>query len=128
MKVTHGRAQGTDSLQQSGTYTGEVWADPVITDVPGVGMYHVFFAPSARTFWHTHGGGQILHVTSGRGMVVSRTTGAAAIRAGDVIWIEPGEPHWHGATKDTYLVHTAISLGAPEWLGAVTDQDYGDAH
>lgn len=128
MEVRHGRVPDVGSLRQSETYSGEVWADPVLADVPGVSMHHVFFAPGARTFWHTHGGGQILHVTSGRGMVVSRTTGAVVVRAGDVIWIEPGEPHWHGASENTYLVHTAISLGPPEWLGPVTDQDYGDAH
>ena len=36
--------------------------------------------------------------------------------------------HWHGATKDTWFSHIAISVpveGATnEWLGPVTDEEY----
>jgi hypothetical protein len=27
---------------------------------------------------------------------------------GYVIWAEPGEAHWHGATTDTFMTHIAI--------------------
>jgi quercetin dioxygenase-like cupin family protein len=124
MKINYGRAAGARSLHQSENFTGEVWADPVVIDAEGVTMHHVFFAPRGRTFWHTHDAGQILYVTSGSGRVVSRDGGSAEIRAGDVVWIEPGEVHWHGADEGSYLVHTAISLGGHEWLDPVTDEQY----
>jgi quercetin dioxygenase-like cupin family protein len=127
MRINYGRAPGANSLHQTENFTGEVWADPVMIDAVGVTMHHVFFAPRARTYWHTHDAGQILYVTSGSGRVVSRHGGAAKVRAGDVVWIEPGEEHWHGADEGTYLVHTAVSLGGHEWLAPVTDEEY-DAH
>lgn len=30
------------------------------------------------------------------------------IRPGDVVWIPPGEKHWHGATATTAMTHIAI--------------------
>lgn len=44
--------------------------------------------------------------------------------AGDAVWISPGERHWHGAREATCMAHVAISLGAPEWLKPVTDEEY----
>jgi len=44
--------------------------------------------------------------------------------SGDVVFFEAGEEHWHGAGDTSYLVHTAISLGATEWLEEVVEEDY----
>ena len=42
------------------------------------------------------------------------------IRQGDVVWFEPGEKHWHGATPTTAMTHIAIQEkqnGSPvDWL------------
>jgi hypothetical protein len=50
------------------------------------------------------------------------------IRPGDVIWIAPGEKHWHGATPTTAMTHTAIQEwldGKPvAWLEQVSDEQY----
>jgi len=72
-------------------------------------------------------GGQILHATSGEGMVVTRDGSAARVRAGDVVWAPPGEEHWHGARSDTFFVHTTASVGAAAWLDEVTPEDYGQS-
>jgi quercetin dioxygenase-like cupin family protein len=40
------------------------------------------------------------------------------------VWIPPGEEHWHGAERESYLLHTAVSLGETEWLEPVSDEDY----
>jgi hypothetical protein len=32
------------------------------------------------------------------------------IRPGDVVWFEPGEKHWHGATPTTAMTHIAIQV------------------
>ena len=51
------------------------------------------------------------------------------IRSGDVIWIPPGQKHWHGAAPTTGMTHIAIQeqLGGKnvEWLEHVTDEQYG---
>ena len=39
------------------------------------------------------------------------------------MWTEPGEEHWHGADQGSYMIHTAVSLGVPEWLDPVTDEE-----
>jgi quercetin dioxygenase-like cupin family protein len=124
MKINHGRVADARSIRQGETFTGDVWADPVLTGVEGASVHNVFFTPQARTYWHRHDRGQILYVTSGSGRVSSRDHDGAYIRAGDVVWIEPHEEHWHGADKDSYLVHIAISLGSHEWLEPVTDEEY----
>ena len=49
---------------------------------------------------------------------------AAPVRAGDTVWCPPGERHWHGAAADSFMTHTAISLGKTAWAEAVSQQDY----
>jgi quercetin dioxygenase-like cupin family protein len=33
------------------------------------------------------------------------------LQVGDVVHIPGGEKHWHGAAENTFMIHTAISLG-----------------
>ena len=124
MKVIPGHAPGTESEQRTATFTGDVWADPILAPTEGVTINHVFFAPRARTHWHTHDGGQILMVTYGQGKIRTQDGDEHRIRTGDTVWIEPGEHHWHGASESTCMAHVAISLGGPDWLEAVTDEEY----
>lgn len=111
-------------------FTGSVSFDPVI-DAPEparVNALRVSFAPGARTAWHTHPLGQTLHVLSGSGLVALRDAAPRRIRAGDTVWIPPGEEHWHGAAPDTAMVHLAIQEkqgdSAADWLEQVSDADY----
>ena len=50
------------------------------------------------------------------------------IRPGDVVWISPGEKHWHGATPTTAMTHIAVQEalnGNPvEWMEQVSDEQY----
>jgi quercetin dioxygenase-like cupin family protein len=125
MQVTRGRA-GVPSEHRTATFTGDVFADPVLS-VPEAVVAVVTFTPGARTHWHTHEAGQILFVTAGRGFVRTRDGHGEAVVAGDVVHFPPGEEHWHGAAPDSYLVHTAVSLGRTSWLREVTDEEYGEA-
>jgi quercetin dioxygenase-like cupin family protein len=69
----------------------------------------VTFEPGARiASWHTHPLGQTLIVTSGCWLVQSEDGPIEEIRPGDVIWIPPGEKHWHGAAPTTAMTHIAI--------------------
>ena len=91
----------------------------------------VTFEPGARTAWHTHPLGQTLIVTSGFGRVQRLDSAIEEIRPGDVVWIEPGERHWHGASPATGMTHIAIQEQldgkAVEWLEHVTDEQYRGA-
>ncbi len=119
------------SRKASGEYfTGTVWQDPIV-EAPAparVRAVRVSFEPGARTFWHTHPLGQTLHVLSGSGLVQSWGGPVRAIRAGDTVWIAPGEKHWHGAGPATAMVHIAIqeSLDGKhiDWLERVGDEQY----
>jgi quercetin dioxygenase-like cupin family protein len=84
----------------------------------------VTFAPEARSYWHHHTGGQILIVTAGLGWVCSHGQEPELLRIGDVVWVPPGETHWHGGTIDTMMTHLAISIGRTNWLHEVNDEDY----
>lgn len=111
-------------------FTGSVRVDPLIeTKEPArVRGAHVTFEPGARTAWHTHPLGQTLIVTSGMGWVQHQDGPVEEIRPGDVVWFEPGEKHWHGATATTAMSHIAIQEAlngsTVAWMEKVSDEDY----
>lgn len=113
-----------------GWFTGAVWLDSVrVPDAQSaVGGNLVRFAPGARTYWHTHPVGQTLYVTEGIGWAGTRDR-VQEIRPGDVVYFEPFEEHWHGATADRYMSHLAVQEADESgtmvtWLEPVTDEDY----
>ncbi len=112
-------------------FTGTVWQDPIIAaPAPArVVSARVAFEPGARTAWHTHPLGQTLHVISGVGLVQAKGGPIHEIRAGDTVWIPPGEKHWHGASAKNGMVHIATqeSLDGSHvvWMEHVTDDEYG---
>ena len=111
-------------------FTGTVRIDPMFAaEEPARAQGgHVTFEPGARTAWHTHPLGQTLIVTFGLGWVQREGGPIEEIRPGDVVWFEPGEKHWHGASPETAMSHFAIqeSLnGSPvNWLEKVSDEQY----
>jgi quercetin dioxygenase-like cupin family protein len=112
------------------SFTGTVWQDPIIeTPAPArIRAGRVSFEPGARTAWHTHPLGQTLHVISGVGRAQTQGGPVREIRAGDTVWIPPGEKHWHGAGPTTGMAHIAMqeSLDGKHvtWLEHVTDAQY----
>lgn len=124
MIVVTGSQDGAASQLRGPTFTGDVWAHPVLPATNGVLVNDITFTPGARTFWHSHENGQLLQVTSGVGFVCAEGQDPIVVRAGDTIWTPPGERHWHGATPDTVMAHTAISLGETRWNDAVTETEY----
>lgn len=99
------------------------------TDPARVGGAIVSFEPGARTAWHTHPLGQTLIVTAGQGWIQREGGPVEEIRPGDVVWIPPGEKHWHGATATTAMTHVAVAESldgkSVDWLEHVTDAQYG---
>ena len=124
MNIVHGHQADVTTVPRSDVFTGEVQMNTVLPSTEGVMIGSVLFPPGARTNWHTHERGQILHVLAGRGQVYDREGTGSPIGPGDVVFISPGEEHWHGAQPDSYMVHLAISLGEAVWLDPVADDDY----
>lgn len=107
-------------------FTGDVFPYVTMARTDGVTINTVNFTPGARTFWHHHENGQILQVLAGRGLICAEGE-VHVIRAGDTVWCPPGEEHWHGAAPDSFMVHTAISLGETVWGEPVETTQYEQA-
>jgi quercetin dioxygenase-like cupin family protein len=105
-------------------FTGDVFPYMTMPSTDGVTINTVNFTPCARTYWHSHQNGQILIMLGGRGLIQAADGPVQVMRAGDTIWAPPGERHWHGASSDSFAIHTAISLGVTTWAEAVTDDQY----
>ena len=105
------RRTGQDTAQGSAEqFTGSVWMDVIAapSEASPVAVFSVHFAPGARTAWHAHPRGQVLHVTEGSGLVQRRGGDVERIAAGDTVWTEAGEWHWHGAGPSTFMTHLAV--------------------
>ncbi|CCD90396.1 (R)-mandelonitrile lyase [Bradyrhizobium sp. HKCCYLRH3099] len=111
-------------------FTGNVLQDPLImAPAPArLNASRVSFAPGARTAWHTHPLGQTLYVISGIGRIQAKGGPVREIRPGDVIFIPPGEKHWHGASPDNEMTHIAMQEALDgvysNWMEHVTDAEY----
>ncbi|CAN5809469.1 cupin domain-containing protein [soil metagenome] len=112
-------------------FTGAVRIDPLFeaTDPARGRGVSVTFEPGARTAWHTHPLGQVLIVTAGCGRSQRWGEAIEEIRPGDVVWIPPGEKHWHGAAPTTSVTHIALvetlEGKSADWMEQVTDEQYG---
>src|SRR6266566_2551109 len=71
---------------------------------------------------------QTLIVTAGCGRVQRWGGPIEDIRPGDVIWFEPAEKHWHGATPTTAVTYIAIQEQLDgkvvDWMELVSDEQY----
>ena len=112
-------------------FTGAVFIDAVAvpSEVSRSSASNVHFTPCARTAWHTHPNGQTIYVTEGVGLCQSRGEPIEVIRAGDRVFFEPGEDHWHGAAPNRFMTHLAVlevdDQGNPaSWGNHVTDGEY----
>lgn len=127
MEYAKGRLDGQPSRTgDQGTFSGRAMLDPLLDDgeAAKVRVNSVLFEPGGRTHWHSHTDGQVLLVASGRGVVENRDGHRHVLQAGDLVWAPPGEEHWHGAAPDSFLNHTAVSLGLTRWHEEVSDEHY----
>ena len=113
-----------------GWFTGAVRIDPLFeaNEARRGASALVTFEPGARTAWHTHPLGQTLIVTAGSGWVQREGGAVENIFPGDVVWFEPNEKHWHGATETTGMSHIAIQENLDgkvvDWMEQVADDAY----
>ncbi|MEO8317872.1 MAG: cupin domain-containing protein [Bradyrhizobium sp.] len=111
-------------------FTGTVLQDPIITTTAPARLVvnSVSFQPGARTAWHTHPLGQTLYVIAGLGRIQTKGEPIRELRPGDVVWIPPGEKHWHGGSPTNGMTHLAMQEAldgnTATWMEKVTDEEY----
>lgn len=129
MKITQAGSRPS-TVGPEDWFTGAVRIDPLFSppDPSRVAAALVTFEPGARTAWHTHPFGQSLVIMSGAGWVQRENGPVQEVRPGDVVWFEPDEKHWHGATATTAMSHIAVQEkrgeSAVTWMEKVTDEQY----
>jgi quercetin dioxygenase-like cupin family protein len=130
MKIARNASETTPG--PSDWFTGAVYIDPVASpsEPSRLQAASVHFTPGARTAWHTHPFGQTIFVTEGVGLCQRRGGPVEVIRAGDRVFFEPGEDHWHGSSPTGFMTHLAMQEvddegSAVTWGDHVTDEEYG---
>jgi quercetin dioxygenase-like cupin family protein len=100
-------------------FTGDVEFSP-LAELPAntVLVSSVSFSPGANTHWHSHEGGQVLHVVAGRGLFQERGGPIQVMEVGETVVAAGGVEHWHGAAEGDPMTHVAISSGLTTWLEA----------
>ncbi|MCC6175528.1 MAG: cupin domain-containing protein [Chloroflexi bacterium] len=88
-------------------FDGEVRQQPLNTN-PQFRISEVTFVDGGKTKWHTHTFNQVLVITDGEGIVATEGD-ERHVGAGDVLYIEPGTRHWHGAAPDKTMSHLSIN-------------------
>ncbi|MEC5145801.1 cupin domain-containing protein [Chitinophaga sp. 212800010-3] len=111
-------------------FTGKAWLKSYVFPDDNTNAYigEVLFEPGTRNNWHTHGSNQILLVREGICYCQEEGKPIQKINAGDFVNIMPGVKHWHGASPDEVMIHTAIGINAEKglvtWMEPVTDMQY----
>ncbi len=118
---------GNENTAFAKYFIGKSYLQPLAKE--GISASNVTFEPKCRNNWHIHHKtGQTLLVVSGRGWYQEWGKPAQELKPGDVVEIPEGVKHWHGAAKDSWFTHIAISVPAEgassEWLEAVSDAEY----
>lgn len=108
-------------------FVGQAYLEP-LTEKGGP-IANVTFEPSCRNNWHIHNNGeQILLCTEGIGWYQEWEKEPVILKKGSVVNIKSGVKHWHGASKDSWFAHLAISVpyenASTEWLEQVDDEQY----
>ncbi|MFE8598932.1 (R)-mandelonitrile lyase [Archangium violaceum] len=111
-------------------FTGDVRVDPLFqAKAPArASGAAVTFEPGARSAWHSHPLDQVLLVTEGSGRVQRWGDPVEQLQQGDVVWIPPGQKHWHGASPESRMTHIAVSEHldgkSVDWMEKVSDEQY----
>ncbi|BDP43696.1 hypothetical protein DAETH_36650 (plasmid) [Deinococcus aetherius] len=108
-----------------GNTVGEIRVQRLFDDPadPGRTWLVVYCEPGARTWPHVHRSGQVLHVLSGLGVIV--TSGERRIvTPGDIVRVRPGMWHWHGALSRRPFCHLAVQGGGSDLVWSEEHADF----
>jgi quercetin dioxygenase-like cupin family protein len=116
------------ALVDSAHFTGRVWRTDYIepVDESSLAGSRFLYEPGARSHWHIHEREQAIIAVYGHGLVAwEELDEPHHLGTGDWWHVEPGVPHWHGATRETAFAHLAVTAGgATIWLHEVSEDDY----
>ena len=113
MRVAH--TPPSAARQETKFFVGEVSVQPIVSAGEGLEIALVRFSSAARTYLHTHHVPQVLHCVEGRGILATKEQ-QNLVEPGDIVYVEAGEEHWHGATPDSHFVHLSIRPpGETDW-------------
>jgi quercetin dioxygenase-like cupin family protein len=110
-------------------FTEGVWQEELLEAQTSGGMraHRFFYAPGSHSHWHSHTGEQALLFVAGRGRIKKSGEKAFEVGPGDLVYVAPGERHWHGSVPDQFLVHFAFTAsGRTDWMDEVTADDYAE--
>jgi len=110
-------------------FTGVVWLYPLASDSLAYwSIAKVSFEPGAYSKWHTHSGKQVLVIQEGSGYLKEKGKPIQVLKKGDVVTIQPGVKHWHGATPQSGFIQIVMNPetqnGVVTWLERVTEEEY----
>jgi quercetin dioxygenase-like cupin family protein len=115
--IRRGQEMERDLRKPQGGFTGDADQRPIHTLVEPepVRVSFVRFQPGAKTHWHSHGGGQVLHVVDGEGRAQNRDGVTIVLLPGDTLTADAGQDHWHGASPESTMTHLAVTIGEVTW-------------
>ncbi len=112
------------------TFTGVAYVQTLVQadSAFNIPIANVTFEPGARTYWHSHAGGQVIMAMGGIGYYQEKGKPIQVLKKGDVVKCPSDIPHWHGASPHTGFVQVAITPNTPrgrvKWMQAVSEQEY----
>lgn len=113
-------------------FSGRAWMEDLgrLSTPTPTRILRVSFEPAARTAWHRHPLGQVLHILSGTAWVQREGEPIRELVPGDSVTIAANERHWHGASPRGPMSHLAVQATDPGsgeetiWEEKVADADY----
>ena len=114
--------------EYAGYFEGTARFQPVpspFRDGPNVMFVH--FDAGGRTRPHVHHQGQVLHITSGRG-VVADAHERRIVEPGDTVTVRPDEWHWHGGLPGSAMSHLVVQHPGADVSFDVEERDWVDAY
>jgi len=106
--------QNEKAIEMTQHFTGPARQHPLHETPELTRTSFVHFEPGVRNHWHSHAGGQVLHIVEGEAEVQSEGGPVETLTPGDTAVAMPGEKHWHGAGKSP-MTHLAITSGEVTW-------------
>jgi quercetin dioxygenase-like cupin family protein len=98
-------------------FSGKVYLQR-LSETPAGGdieILAVFFEAGGRNKPHIHSKTQYLQIMEGTGIVATDTE-RRTVHAGDLVVIPGGTWHWHGATRESAMMHLSIrTAGDSRW-------------
>jgi quercetin dioxygenase-like cupin family protein len=122
-----GQAANRTVATERGKFTEGVWQEELLDAqvTSGMRVHRFFYEPGSHSHWHSHTGEQALLFVAGRARIRKVGEPPFEVGPGDLVYVAPGDKHWHGAVANQFLVHFAFTAsGTTDWFEEVTEAEY----